>query len=570
MWNELPDSQKEFYKRMILAFASLSEMFAQKADYESDNDSGDEDSGKAVAVAPIINSKYQETVFQRSFHAKAEDIGNTAYDASISFKTDKISKKILVGIKTFGIGSGDQKIAQFKGSSPEWTYLTEEMAKNAAGLDDRDSINIKNEGLYLEMAQILSKMRNERIESAEDAIKGFGEEDAEIECVYHVLMPSKTGESPQIYVGETSYTKIDTSSLKVTGKDANGADLGCTSVRKPQNFKFSDGVHVYKFTPSDSQLYMTFNNKDIVVDTWNVIFDKNATEVFLSQADKLFGKMTAGSASLSEIDSVKNSSVSYSPAVTESYSWLIENSKGEVEKSSGFNNFYGVSSKNPQARLSKYMELNEKYGDKDEYIHILNLLEIFVNGDSKSNDLFKVRDVILWELEAVESSDFKDKVTGMLFRLLDEMYIPLPNSAEFHRAHPDFFGPGIGRIVTEESNGKKSVRSSYASKAERDARKLSKSFDLVFEPSGKSMKCFITQDNGKGLQSLEHQAILGNWILKRIFKLREYEPLTVKKMNEIGLNGIRIYRTDSDDHPHLRFIWIDKDNLPKDFIKKSR
>lgn len=55
MWNELPDSQKEFYKRMILAFASLSEMFAQKADYESDNDSGDEDSGKAVAVAPIIN-----------------------------------------------------------------------------------------------------------------------------------------------------------------------------------------------------------------------------------------------------------------------------------------------------------------------------------------------------------------------------------------------------------------------------------------------------------------------------------------------------------------------------------
>lgn len=33
--------------------------------------------------APIINSKYQETIFQKAFHASAEDIGNTSYDVAI-------------------------------------------------------------------------------------------------------------------------------------------------------------------------------------------------------------------------------------------------------------------------------------------------------------------------------------------------------------------------------------------------------------------------------------------------------------------------------------------------------
>lgn len=44
---------------MILEFASLTEMFAQKT---SDGD---------IDVAPIINSKYQETAFQRSFNVSA-------------------------------------------------------------------------------------------------------------------------------------------------------------------------------------------------------------------------------------------------------------------------------------------------------------------------------------------------------------------------------------------------------------------------------------------------------------------------------------------------------------------
>ena len=71
MWDNLSEQERCEYKKMILAFSSLTEMFAQKAD------------DKEVLPSPIINSKYQETVFQKVFHAFAEDIKNTSYDASI-------------------------------------------------------------------------------------------------------------------------------------------------------------------------------------------------------------------------------------------------------------------------------------------------------------------------------------------------------------------------------------------------------------------------------------------------------------------------------------------------------
>ena len=126
MWKDLPAVQKEEYKRMILAYASLTKMFAQKqAEEETPEDEKD-------IPSPIINAKYQETVFQKVFHASAEDIGNTSYDVSLSFKgNDGKVHKYLIGIKTFGIGSGDQKIAQFKAMNPRWSPLLEQIRRNA-------------------------------------------------------------------------------------------------------------------------------------------------------------------------------------------------------------------------------------------------------------------------------------------------------------------------------------------------------------------------------------------------------------------------------------------------------
>ena len=115
MWTNLPIGERSEYKRMILAFASLTEMFAQKA--EKDNQ----------LPIPILNSKYQETVFQRVFHAYAEDIGNTSYDASIKGK----DKKYLIGLKTFSFNSKDQKIAQFKANHDEWSEDFETIRRNS-------------------------------------------------------------------------------------------------------------------------------------------------------------------------------------------------------------------------------------------------------------------------------------------------------------------------------------------------------------------------------------------------------------------------------------------------------
>ena len=114
MWEDLPSSKKNEYKRLILAFASLTEMFAQKV---TDN---------VEEAAPIINSKFQETAFQRAFNAYAEDIGNTSYDASLEHN----GEKYLVGIKTFGISSGGQKVAQFKAKHDEWSDIIDEIKRH--------------------------------------------------------------------------------------------------------------------------------------------------------------------------------------------------------------------------------------------------------------------------------------------------------------------------------------------------------------------------------------------------------------------------------------------------------
>lgn len=97
MWTELPSDQKQEYKRLILAFASLTDLFAQKASV----DGSSEERKKDDIPSPIINSKFQETVFQKAFHASAEDIGNTSYDAAIKLERNGHIKNYLVGIKMF-------------------------------------------------------------------------------------------------------------------------------------------------------------------------------------------------------------------------------------------------------------------------------------------------------------------------------------------------------------------------------------------------------------------------------------------------------------------------------------
>lgn len=255
MWNNLPNNQKNKYKKLITNFASLTEAFTQKS-------FGDKH------VKPFINSKFQETAFQYAFNATEEDIANTSFDASIA--TDD-GDKYLVGIKSFLYSSGDQKIAQFKSDSSKWAEKFSQIKKNAEEVKrnkgKKRDLDKKNNDIYLELAKDVSELRNERIRSSRAQLKGF-EDTGNVVSVYHVLMPSESKDKkPLIHVGETSYTEINIDKIKV---------LGCTGLKTPNNFRFTDGIHTYKYASADSQLFMTFNNKDIVVDTWSVNYISDA------------------------------------------------------------------------------------------------------------------------------------------------------------------------------------------------------------------------------------------------------------------------------------------------------
>lgn len=522
MWENLPIQERNEYKKMILAFASLTEMFAQKADYDDKNET----------FAPIINSKYQETVFQKVFHASAEDIGNTSYDASICIKNDDGTQtKYLIGIKTFGISSGEQKIAQFKANHDEWSEIINQIKNNSEGKSSVE-INKINEGLYKQLALRIGELRNKRISSSQAKLQGFTIklDSDDVQAVYHILMPSKKGGEPAIYVGETSYNKIDLSNIKI---------LGCTSNKNPTNFDFTDGKHNYRFTSADSQLLMDFDNKNIVLENWKVVYAEDAYAIFSELADRIFLKPKTD--------------------IAESHSWLITNENGEVERYSGFNNFFGLGSKLATNEREKRIEkLYEKFKDsvsEDNLEKISMLLKHYLLTEANRQEQKSVkealRDDIIQMVEEVNNKDFKSDVLKLIFRPVDELYIPIPNSKTFHKNYSDFFGKGFGML---DEKGKLVL-------PEKERR-----FNLIFEPSGEKVTGHITQDFGKGLASADKQSILGEWILRKIFQLKQYEPLTKKRLNEIGINGIRLYKLKKSQDIHLEFIWIDENKKPDDFF----
>ncbi len=507
---------------MILAFASLTDMFAQK------------ENGNEIPT-PIINTKYQETVFQKVFGASAEDIGNTSYDASLI--NPKTKRKYLVGIKTFGFSSGDQKIAQFKNNHDEWSELINEMRSNSINEDgsikSKEEINVANKGLYLNLARNIAILRNKRINSSISNIRGFEiSDDDNFESVYHVLMPSKKDEIPSIYVGEISYDYINIDEIQI---------IGCTKANNPTNFDFTDGNHRYKYTSADSQLLMKFNNSDIVVERWDVKYADDAYSIFEEIANRIY----------SESDKLYN--------IEESYSWKITNKNGEMERFSGFNSFYGVGSKlglNDRNRIIK--NLHDKYRDIVPYETLecvicgLHNFLIEKSSDPSKNDKIDLRNKILNALNQTNNGEFINDVVKLLFRPVSELYIPLPNSKKFHKLHPDFFTKNLGNLDLKKI---------------KDIPIENRRFKLIFEPSGDELESFITQENGKGIESIDSQSILGEWILRKVFQLDEYEPLTRKKLDDVGINGIRLYRMKGSKDVHLQFVWIDDNSPPDDYIE---
>lgn len=96
-------------------------------------------------------------------------------------------------------------------------------------------------------------------------------------------------------------------------------------------------------------------------------------------------------------------------------------------------------------------------------------------------------------------------------RDINEVYIPIP--AVVHKFFPEFF-PG------------------------RD-----QPFTLIL-PDGRELKAKICQAGGKALMSYSNKA-LGRWILRDVLRLQEEELLTYQKLQEIGIDSVRIDKIDN-------------------------
>ena len=488
----------------------------------------------------------QEKVFCHVFHAAEEDVGNTAFDVSLRLNVNGEERKYLVGIKTFLFDSGAQKIAQMKSAVSNWQEISSRIKEKAKGLSTSSDINSACADEYLELALSVSAIRNSRIDSSVAQLKGFiVKEDDTVESVYHVLLSAVEEGKPTIYVGETDYDRIDIQNLKV---------LGCTDAKHVTNINFTDGKHFYRFTSADSQLLMDFNNRNILLEAWPVVYIPDP----FSALKRLAGVASEG---MQATTGVLDQAVENVPHIIESYSWLLTD-KGEVPRYSGFNMFYGVGSKLGQnqrtalkGRLeNEYLSIMPDQTMKDIIDGIVRYISWKTTDGEDRAEKEKLRNEIMSKATG-KYSVIKEDARKVLYRPMSELYIPIPDSRNFHKAHPNFFAPGAGMFV--EGTAKLKL-----SKEER-------SFSLMFEPSGNCIRSFITQDFGKAIESCEKQTYLGDWILHSVFRLKEGEPLTKRTLDELGINGIRLYRTDADDHVHIEFVWIDMDNPPSDLIVRT-
>ena len=526
MWNNLPGNQKDKYKTLITNFASLTEAFTQKS-------FGDKH------VKPFVNSKFQETAFQYAFNATEEDIANTSFDASITIDS---GDKYLVGIKSFLYSSGDQKIAQFKSDSSKWAEKFSQIKKNAEEVKrnkgKKRNLDKKNHDIYLELAKDISELRNERIRSSRAQLKGF-EDTGDVVSVYHVLMPSESEDKkPLIHVGETSYTEINIDKVKV---------LGCTGLKTPNNFRFTDGVHTYKYASADSQLFMTFNNKDIVVDTWNVNYISDAMKFFETLSGEVIPDDTAIPYSAVNLDNVL------------SFSWMLMDKDGEVNSRSGFNEFNAQSKKSKADRKRGIINFENKYKNQlsqDEVKYLDKYLNEILLPKKSNKEVKKLQDDKKQELRKfADNHDFlkADLINLIYDRPHNEVYIPLPDSMLFHKEHPNFFKNGLGENLFGEKG-----------KIIKDQE--DRTFTLRFMPSKNKIKGYINQQNGKAIQSPHSQSILGKWIREKVFQLKDLELLTTEKLNNIGINAIRLVKNTKLDTVDVYFIWIDPENPPQDAI----
>lgn len=211
VWEKYTKEQREEYIKFLQVYGALTNLFRQKK--------GD--------LIPYLDSKYQETIFAKSFNGQNVDIGNTPHDILSVFGDIRIG----IGLKTWmGSQPSFQKVMQLK------RYQNE--------------INVYKNNLE-DLAYKISEIRNERVLSDYERL-GLEENNN----IYHYV----TRDKGSFTINECAYPLINLKSL-------------CDFNKSKTAFTWSDGNKDYKYTFGDSQIWQKFDSnkyKSILLKTFDV------------------------------------------------------------------------------------------------------------------------------------------------------------------------------------------------------------------------------------------------------------------------------------------------------------
>ena len=199
VWERYSKEARDEYIQFLQVYGALSNLFRQKK-------------GESI---PYLDSKYQETVFAKTFKGQNVDIGNTPHDIVSVFGNDRIG----IGLKTFmGSNPSFQKVMQIK------SYQNE--------------VNEYLDGGSESLAFKISEIKNERIKSDYERL-GLAED----KNIYHYV----TRDKGRFIINECAYPLIDVNNLR---------DFHSTST----SLSWSDGIKEYKYTFGDSQIWQRFDS----------------------------------------------------------------------------------------------------------------------------------------------------------------------------------------------------------------------------------------------------------------------------------------------------------------------
>lgn len=189
-----PQKLKEHYFKLLKIMGALSNIYSDSS-------------------VPYLYYRGHENAFCKAF--EADNLSRS------DFSADAGKDGIGIGLKTFinQTGNTSQKVAEFNKSRQSF---------------------IKYEGDPKKLAQIISEMRNKRIEATKSV---FGLK----KMIYHCVTRSEK----QFFIFEEEMNLINIPNIKIIDSDS-------------KKVAFSDGIHEYKFVFSKSTLYKRFSTKNPV------------------------------------------------------------------------------------------------------------------------------------------------------------------------------------------------------------------------------------------------------------------------------------------------------------------